>query len=448
VPLTPVTSGTLRSLTGDPLARSVPWPQVDTSLCKQGVRRSATGSHVGSSVRGDETGCAADVTLHDRHGLWPVARPSSYAPPVDGDEVRNPWFLRSKQQGYDVSEVDDLLRRVAAELDVGRPAGPLIENATFRRRSRGYDIDAVDWFFDRLLVRPGHTQLAGTSADPWRDLAVAQLTRGKVTDRKRSITTIGGLVERGMAASGFAAEQPRNSRTDFAGECANAWRDFAQQPGMHLRWGRAGRLWAARYELRTAEQQTIASRDRRPRTVNAGGSSFTYKKTDIAARSTADSWPPGIAELAARSWRDDTGHYAAETMSSRDQRREARSAHELVDETGIPILYASGMNYNRRACACVTFPDQRWLRFLVRGTESGNAVMTAVDQAGNGVARYRKSARDLPWEQTEVEITVHPDRELTDELVLAIAISAEWLESYFGTPGSAGAGAVGGVLGG
>jgi hypothetical protein len=295
----------------------------------------------------------------------------------------------------------------------------LIEKATFRRMhiSGGYDIDAVDWFFDQLLLRPDHTELAGISADPWRDLAVAQLTRGKVTD---------------------ADEQPRNPRTYFAGECGNTWRDFAQQPGMHLRWGRAGRLWAARYELRTAEQQTIASRDRRPRTVNAGGSSFTYKKTDIPARSTADSWPPGIAELAARSWRDDTGHYAAETMSSRDQLRKARSAHELVDETGIPILYASGQNYFRRACACVTFPDQRWLRFLVRGTESGNAVMTAVDQAGNRVARYRKSTGDLPWEQTKAEITVHPDRELTNELVLAIAISAEWLRSYFGSPGSGG----------
>ena len=133
-----------------------------------------------------------------------------------------------------------------------------------------------------------------------------------------------------------------------------------------------------------------------------------------------------------RSWRDDTGHFTARwAMSSRAQRREARSAHELRDETGIPIFYASGKNYNRRACACVTFPDQRWLRFWVRGTESGNAIMTAVDQAGNRVARYRKSTGGLPWERAEAEITVHPDRELADELVLAIVISAEWLESYF-----------------
>jgi hypothetical protein len=62
--------------------------------------------------------------------------------------------------------------------------------------------------------------------------------------------------------------------------------------------------------------------------------------------------------------------------------------------------------------------------------------MTAVDQAGNRVARYRKSTtRDLPRERPPVEITVHPDRKLTDELVLAIAISADWLESYFHSMG-------------
>jgi hypothetical protein len=364
-----------------------------------------------------------------------------YALSVNGDVVRDTWFLRSSWwrnitssatprslTGYATREVDDLLGRVAAELDAGRPAGPLIENATFRRMHNrllavGYDIDAVDWFFDQLLRRPDHTELAGISADPWRDLAVAQLTGSKVRD---------------------AAEQPRNPRAYFAEECANAWRDFGQAPGMHLRWGRAGRrrLRGACYELRTLQQQTIASRDGQRLTVLAGGRSFTYKKTDVPARGTADSWPPGIAELAARSWRDYTGHYAAETMSSKAQWREARTARELVDETGIPILYSSGKSFDRQAYACVTFPDQRWLRFLVRGTEPWNAIMTAVDQAGNRVARYRKSPGDPLWERAEAEITVHPDQRLTDELVLAIAISAEWLESFFSRPSSGGAGAV------
>jgi hypothetical protein len=66
--------------------------------------------------------------------------------------------------------------------------------------------------------------------------------------------------------------------------------------------------------------------------------------------------------------------------------------------------------------------------------------MTAVDQAGNKVARYRIIAGGRGLRETldswsrSVEITVKPGRELTDELVLAIAASAYWLSSYFDTP--------------
>ena len=54
--------------------------------------------------------------------------------------------------------------------------------------------------------------------------------------------------------------------------------------------------------------------------------------------------------------------------------------------------------------------------------------MTAVDQAGNKVARYRLTRyRFGPY---EAEITVHPDQRLTGELTLAIAASAPWLSRY------------------
>ena len=131
------------------------------------------------------------------------------------------------------------------------------------------------------------------------------------------------------------------------------------------------------------------------------------------------------------------GHFAAETTSSRHQQLEARTVSGFTDETGTPILYSHGSNFYRRAFARITFPDQRWLRFLVRGTSRKNAVMTAVDQAGNKVARYR-GTRSYPTET--VAITVHPDRQLTDELVLAVAISAPWLVSYFANPSSGGGG--------
>jgi hypothetical protein len=112
---------------------------------------------------------------------------------------------------------------------------------------------------------------------------------------------------------------------------------------------------------------------------------------------------------------------------------------ELSDETGIPILYTSGSNYNYSPTASILFPDLRWLRFWVGGTSLGNAIMTGVDEAGNSAVRYRIifPPRWPRWRNI-VEITVHPGRELADELMLAIAISASWLSPYFSVAGGGG----------
>jgi hypothetical protein len=74
---------------------------------------------------------------------------------------------------------------------------------------------------------------------------------------------------------------------------------------------------------------------------------------------------------------------------------------------------------NRSADSYIKFPGQRWLRFPVRGTKRANTIMTAVDQAGNKVARYR-----FAGPRKALEIVVHPDHRLTEELTLAIAVSA------------------------
>jgi hypothetical protein len=51
--------------------------------------------------------------------------------------------------------------------------------------------------------------------------------------------------------------------------------------------------------------------------------------------------------------------------------------------------------------------------------------MTAVDQTGNKIVRYR-----FAGSRKTMEITIHPDHRLTDELALAIAVSAPWLGDY------------------
>ena len=315
---------------------------------------------------------------------------------MNGDDVRDVRFLR--RGGYDASQVDDLLRRVAMDLDAGRPVGPLIATATFRRRGkRGYDIEAVDWFLGQLRSREDHGDLAGTGADAWRGLAVARY---------------------------FSRSGP-----GLAQECTAAWRDFPLVPGTPLRWAWAG---AARRELRLAERQTIASFNGWS-TFSVGVRTFTRGKV---MRSGA-----GVAEITSPA-RDFHGRFL-DRDTARNQKRQAKPSSkklglggrlklgflgECRDETGAPVLYISGNHLNRSAGACITFPDQRWLRFPVRSTSRRNAIMTAVDQGGNKVARYRVTGR--LW-ATTVEVTVHPDWKLTDELVLAILISAPWLPSYF-----------------
>jgi hypothetical protein len=290
-------------------------------------------------------------------------------------------------KGYDAQQVDDLVRRVAGELDADRPAGPLIENARLQERiwGRRYDIDAIDWFLGQFFLVPGSFGLAGPSADPWGDLAVAQLAPDGISG----------------PAKLYGVEKPSRqaSRAYFASQCENAWRNFGQQPGTHLRVG--GTL---REELRTAEQQTLVHRAsvRDAWHVRANGRRFK-----LTSRARPHEPPP-------KTWSNPS----------------STNWSGLVDETGMPILYTSGSNFRCRASASIMFADQRWLRFLVRGTRKANAIMTAVDQAETRVARYRISRSGL---SKSVEIIVHPDRKLTDELAVALAISARWLERYFAT---------------
>lgn len=63
--------------------------------------------------------------------------------------------VRLRHEGYDMSEVDDLLDRVVAALGRGEPVVPLLDSARLSRvRLReGYDIVEVDQFLVELRER-------------------------------------------------------------------------------------------------------------------------------------------------------------------------------------------------------------------------------------------------------------------------------------------------------
>jgi hypothetical protein len=292
----------------------------------------------------------------------------------------------------------------------------LIKSTTFQDQGPGgYDKDAIDWFLEELLRREDQPAPDGMSADPWRDLPVVN---------QFSQSRLSGLTERSAQRSWRARWKDRSGDREYISEeCVSAWRGFGQLPGVHLELAYVGRR---RSELRGADQQVIAFHHNHwseSITVSMGGRSFTLKMPG-----RGQSWSAGMDEIAARSYRDDEGHFAAsrKQRSAKTQRALA-GLKELADEMGTPILYTSGENFRYRATACISFPDQRWLRFLVRGTNRANAIMTAVDEAGNRVARYRLTSR------RETQITVNPGWVLTEGVLLVITISADWLSSYFDT---------------
>lgn len=164
---------------------------------------------------------------------------------MNGDAVRRTRFRIGRYgEGYDPSEVDDLLRRVAMEMEGGQSARPLIENATFRilLLGRGYDIDAVDWFFGRVLSDSGQQDPAGTKPDPWSGI-------GPVTQ----------LAQRRPASAEVRSGRAQGvSHKELAEECESAWREFGKLPGTYLRSEKV-KTTGSEFELRTADQQAIAS---------------------------------------------------------------------------------------------------------------------------------------------------------------------------------------------
>jgi hypothetical protein len=250
----------------------------------------------------------------------------------------------------------------------------------------------------------------GSDADPWRDLPVDWPVRSPLS-----------LLQA--------------YKVGWHGTGEGEWRDFAKLPGARLSWVYADagdRLGLG--ELRNADQQTIASWRYPPTiTISASGRTFTQKTVTRSSRpylAGIDGYfPPGSGKLRA-------------TIN-----RVKLELTGFLDETGMPVLYAIGRHLNGSAGGRITFPDQRWLRFPVRGTGPADAIMTAVDQSGNKIARYRLTGKSS-WahkmrnaflhRRDTVEIAVHPGQPLTDELMVALAISAVWLNRYFDSGGDGG----------
>jgi DivIVA domain-containing protein len=324
---------------------------------------------------------------------------------VNGDDLRS-IRLPNQLAGYDADDVDELLDRLAAELDAGRPVAPLAASAAFRgvqlrfqqRLSRAYETETVDWLLGQLLRGEQARERHLLASDPWRDLVAFRYSAGPPA-------------------------------LDTGTEYADDWAAFEAQPGLRLRYGRAG---SASDELRTADGVPLATCRRRWRSTTVGVGMQTY----TVARVRRAAWPVLVPTFGSGRpgqpvyLRSYNGHKPVSL--SRGTVPMPDGARLLADEFRRPVLLAVGAHVDRTAGARIVLPGGRWLRFPVRATRPGNAIMTAVDQEGNKVARYRVNrGRKLRPRAWAVDITVHPREQLAEEMILMLTVSADWLRTFF-----------------
>ena len=115
------------------------------------------------------------------------------------------------------------------------------------------------------------------------------------------------------------------------------------------------------------------------------------------------------------------------------------AAGRLVNTaTGVVAVQKKGHHINLRAKGTLTLPGRGTLRFPVQGARREYAVMSAVDESGLPLVKYRFSdpvPTRTAWGLSKLEgaeVVIAPDlRTSIESMLLLIALSTEWLWSYF-----------------
>lgn len=179
-----------------------------------------------------------------------------------------------------------------------------------------------------------------------------------------------------------------------------AWESFPMLPGEHLRWRRTARGVS---EIVTQDGRVLA-------TVEGLLSLFaTWPLYPV---------PPRCVTIDHLTYRVE-GRLGGSYGNVR-----------VITPEGLTVLsFAGTKNFNRQATSVIQMPDGQSLRFPVFGTWQGNAVMVATDDAGSPVFQLRQVRREKV-----VEILVEPGRQITPELLLAIATGQHNLANFFDRP--------------
>jgi hypothetical protein len=236
-----------------------------------------------------------------------------------------------------------------------------------------------------------------------------------------------------------APESDREKAKRFDRECQENWDSFADLDGERLSCEFSPNALTKvklGVEIKNSGGQTLASAahprfgsDRgaaigRLGSLMVGQKSYGFRQTSPAYNR------PGRNRVWA-SFNNDafekTGRY--EITTKRRVRHPLGGWEVLDDTTGRTMCRVSGFACKMRMTTRIELPGGRWLRFAVRGTSSFNDVVTAVNQDGQPVVRYRCASR--PRNRNNTDIVVSPAWPLTEEHLVAMAISSRYASTWW-----------------
>lgn len=107
---------------------------------------------------------------------------------------------------------------------------------------------------------------------------------------------------------------------------------------------------------------------------------------------------------------------------------------EVCASDGVPLFRTVGRHFHGASRGFVELGDGRVHRMPVRGIASGHAQMAVLDESGRPYLRFRIAREPCP-RASRIEAVAEPDRRITAERLLIIALVSSSLSTFFVRPG-------------
>jgi hypothetical protein len=97
-------------------------------------------------------------------------------------------------------------------------------------------------------------------------------------------------------------------------------------------------------------------------------------------------------------------------------------------------MISDSRHWNFKTAGVIQVPSRGHFRFPITGSHRGDAVMSAVDESGTSVIKYRNITKPHRTRPDGIEVVVAPEADMElDSLFLLISSSSWWLRSFFAT---------------